>query len=471
MLSLLLCGGAGTRLWPLSRQNLPKQFYPLLDQGSLFQSVITRNLPFSDRFAVASGSEQAFLAFEQLSGQGISEKSGLLEPVGRKTAPAVTLVALSLDPQELLLVSPTDHLVLHLEQYNQAVRQAQQLAREGFLVTFGVKPSYPETGYGYLEYKGKQVVSFHEKPDAQSALRFSESGNHLWNTGIFCFSAKTFLDEMKKHAPQIFDACQTVYRAIVERNGGRTPALLEPTLAEMESIPSLSVDYAVMEKSDRIVVVPCDLGWSDLGSFDSLYQVALNSETDNAVLAGVEPLFIESRRNLVVTPGSKKIVLIDMQDTCVVDTVDALLVMKRGSGQRVTEVVQQLAAEGSSLLDEHTTVQRPWGSYTILLDTDRVKVKRLVVQSGRRISLQKHRYREEHWVCADGIGTVTLNDDLIPMERAREVHIPSGAVHRLENTGTAPLVIIETQIGTYFGEDDIIRLEDDYKRVDSAPTA
>jgi mannose-1-phosphate guanylyltransferase len=232
----------------------------------------------------------------------------------------------------------------------------------------------------------------------------------------------------------------------------------------MESIPAKSIDYAVMEKSDRVAVVPCDIGWSDLGSFDSLYPVSLDPASGNSVLTETKPLFIDSRDNLVISRGDKKIVMIDVTDTSVIDTEDALLVVKRGSGQRVKEAVDVLKAESSSLLQAHTTVMRPWGSYTVLLDTDRVKVKRLVVMPGQRISLQKHKFRQEHWVCIDGKGVVTLDDTQIDFERTVEVQVPALAVHRLQCVGDDPLVVIETQIGTYFGEDDIIRLEDDYRR-------
>lgn len=462
MITLLLCGGDGSRLWPVSRRQLPKQFLPLFDQGTLFQAVVSRNRAVSDGFMVAAGREQAFLAFEQLAARGISERKGVLEPLGRSTAPAVALAALDLPRDALMLVTPSDHLVLNFEPYQQAVGRAVQLADAGRLVTLGISPTWASTGYGYIEHDGETVLSFHEKPDSARAAAWLETGRYLWNSGIFCFRAGVFLDELEQHAPEVFKACREVHTAA--RLRAPDSALLEPTLAEMQGIPAISVDYAVMERSPRVSVVPCDIGWSDLGSFDSLYPVAYDSDQRNSVLTETAPLFIDSHSNLVISPGKKKVVLIDTTDTCVVDTEDALLVMRRGSGQRVGEAVEALEAENSPLVQSHTTVQRPWGEYTVLLDTDRVKVKRIIVSPGRRISLQKHRYREEHWVCIDGSGVVTLDGAHIPVTRTVEVHIPSGAVHRLENSGTEPLVIIETQIGSYFGEDDIIRLEDDYQR-------
>jgi len=461
MVSLILCGGSGTRLWPISRQQMPKQFYPLFDQKSLFQSVLERNASFADSYAVASNADQSFLAFEQLSRRGVADRRGLIEPVGRNTAPAIALVAFTLDPSEEILVNPSDHLIVKQEAYAKAVARARELAREGKLVTFGIEPSYAETGYGYIEHEGENVLKFREKPDAKTAAEYLSTGRYLWNAGIFCFTAGTFLDELKKFSPEIYESCARVASACKSRDGN---ALLRPSREEMESIPAKSIDYAVMEKSDRVAVVPCDIGWSDLGSFDSLYPVSLDPATGNSVLTETKPLFIDSRDNLVISRGDKKIVMIDMTDTSVVDTEDALLVVKRGSGQRVKEAVDVLKTESSCLLQAHTTVMRPWGSYTVLLDTDRVKVKRLVVNPGQRISLQKHKFRQEHWVCIDGKGVVSLDGKNIAFERTVEVQIPALGIHRLECVGKEPLVVIETQIGSYFGEDDIIRLEDDYSR-------
>jgi mannose-1-phosphate guanylyltransferase len=462
MISLILCGGSGTRLWPISRQQLPKQFYPLFDQQSLFQGVIERNLPFTDEFYVAANSDQSFLAFDQLAKRGITERKGLIEPIGRNTAPAIALVAMCVDPSEVILVNPSDHLIVKTESYRAACTRAIELAKAGRLVTFGITPSYPETGYGYIEHEGETVFSFKEKPDAPTAKAYLESGRFLWNAGIFCFTAGTFLAELARLSPDIHEACAVAFQGARSR---ANDALITPTPAEMGSIPAISVDYAVFERSDKVSVVPCDIGWNDLGSFDSLYSVSYDSDNGNSVLSESSPIFIDSKDNLVISRGEKKIVLIDMKGTSVIDTEDALLVVNRGSGQRVKEAVDLLKAESSPLLLSHMTVERPWGSYTVLLDTDRVKVKRLVVNPGQRISLQKHRFRQEHWVCIDGHGSVRLDDKDIAFERTVEVQIPALSLHRLACMGDEPLVVIETQIGTYFGEDDIIRIEDDYKRV------
>jgi mannose-1-phosphate guanylyltransferase len=440
---------------------MPKQFYPLFDQKSLFQGVIERNGLFTDNFAAAVNIDQSFLAFEQLAKNGVSGRKGLIEPIGRNTAPAIALFALTLDPSEVILVNPSDHLIVKTEAYRKAVLRAQELAQKGALVTFGIEPSYPETGYGYIEHEGETVLSFKEKPDAKTAADYLATGRYLWNAGIFCFTAGTFLSELERFSPEVYAACRNVAEKAIARNG---PNLLMPTRAEMESIPSISVDYAVLERSDRVAVIPCDIGWSDLGSFDSLYSVAYDNDAKNSVLSESDPIFIGSENNLVVSRGNKKIVMIDMENTSVIDTEDALLVVRRGSGQRVKEAVDSLKLESSPLLVAHTTVVRPWGLYTILLETDRVKVKRLVINPGHRISLQKHLHRQEHWVCVDGQGSVLLDGKSILFERTVEVHIPAQSTHRIECSGTKPLVVIETQIGTYFGEDDIIRLEDDYQR-------
>lgn len=461
MVSLILCGGSGTRLWPLSRQQLPKQFYPLFDQKSLFQGVIERNQAFTQTFLAAANIDQAFLAFDQLFRNGIKEKRGLIEPVGRNTAPAIALVAMTVEPDEVILVNPSDHLVINVSAYNDAVSRATVLAKEGKLVTFGIEPTYAETGYGYIEHQGETVLSFKEKPDTATAERYLASGNYLWNAGIFCFTARSFLAELSRLSPQVYAACKAVAAACAERSQS---TLLEPTRAEMESIPSISIDYAVFEKSDKVACIPCDIGWSDLGSFDSLYPVTYNASLGNSVISETVPLFIDSRNNLVISRGQKKTVLIDVEDLTIVDTEDALLVSRRGSGQRVKEAVDALKVDSAALLQAHTTVERPWGHYTVLHDADLFKVKRIQVQPGHRISLQKHLHRQEHWVCVEGSGVVTLEDKTIPFERSVEVTIPQGHVHRVSATGPDPLVFIETQIGTYCGEDDLIRIEDDYKR-------
>ncbi len=458
MITLILCGGSGTRLWPISRQLLPKQYYPLFDEGSLFEATVKRNAPICDSFAIAANRDQAFIALDQLKKLGFEGKNGLFEPVGRNTAPAIALIAMSLQIDEIILVTPSDHLILNEDAYKAALEQAKAFASEGKIVVFGIKPTYPETGYGYIQYHGNDVVMFKEKPDSERAKAYFESGEYLWNSGMFCFKAGAFLEELRLYAPDVYSTCLAIHKEL----GGA--ALLEPSKAQMERIPSIAVDVAVMERSKNMSVVPCDIGWNDLGSFDSLYAVAFDSSKQNAILAEDDPIFIDSSHNLILAAEKKKIVLIGIQDIAVVDTPDALLLVHRGESQKVKDAVEILRRERSPLLDSHMTVNRPWGLYTILLENDRVKVKRLTVFPGKRLSLQKHMRRQEHWVCVDGLGRVNLNGGEMLLRRNEDVFISAGDVHRLECVGEDPLVVIETQIGEYFGEDDIIRLEDDYNR-------
>lgn len=464
MTTLILCGGAGSRLWPLSRQKLPKQFYPLVHGNSLFSLAVNRNKDNTDTWCVAVNSDQDFLAFAEFKTVGITAYHAVIEPVGRNTAPAIALAALGMDREETILVIASDHIISNQNAYSSAVNKAQELAGRGKLVTFGIQPTRPETGYGYIEHHNGEVVSFREKPDTQTAERYLREGRYLWNSGMFCFKAGVFLDELKTYRTDVYDTCVRVYNAAYERSHS---LVIKPTREEMESIPSVSIDYAVMEHSKNVSVVPCDIGWSDLGSFESLKEAGIPDNNDNVISGHVNFLSLDSKNNFIFSNGNKQIVLIDIDDAMIVDTEDALLVAKHGSGQRVKEAFDELRVQYPQILLEHTTVLRPWGSYTVLLDTDRVKVKRLVVNPGHRISLQKHQFRQEHWVCVDGRGIVTIDNKEVLFERSIEVHIPSGSIHRLACNGHDPLIVIETQIGTYFGEDDIIRLEDDYLRIKS----
>ena len=337
MTNLILCGGAGTRLWPISRQSLPKQFYPLIDGKSLFEETVLRNKKTSQRYVVASNAVQMSLARKQLSNCGVTDFGCLVEPVGRNTAPAIALVCLTLPADEVVFVTPSDHRMTNEADYQRAVTRAEELARQGFLVTFGIRPSYPETGFGYIEADGEVVRSFREKPDVATAQGYCDSGRYYWNSGMFVFQAGTFLEELGKYSPDVLAACQRV-------------ATLTPTLAEMESIPSISIDYAVMEKSNKVRVVPCDPGWSDLGSFDALAEELTEGDRSNVALGSQAPIFVDSRNNLVVGSG-RKVALIDVDDLMVIDTPDALLIVRKGSGQKVKDVVTALRKEGSGLLE------------------------------------------------------------------------------------------------------------------------
>ncbi len=354
MTTIILCGGSGTRLWPLSRAAMPKQFASIVPGGSLFEGAVRRNLEFGACFIVAANAGQGTLAAAQLDGLGVKGYRALVEPVGRNTAPAIALACMMLAPDEVVLVAPSDHLVRGLPEYRDAVNRALELAKKGRLVTFGIVPTYAETGYGYIETDGESVVSFKEKPDAATAEGYLASGKYRWNSGMFCFAAGTFLAELQKHAPDVHAACIRAYASASCKNP------LRPTAADMAAIPSVSVDFAVMEKSTRVACVPCPpaMGWSDLGSYDALYdelsgaQAADGAEAPcgGSVSIGVpEPVLVQAAGNLVVSSG-KRVVLVDVSDLIIVDTPDALLVARRGSTQKVKDAVDALRTVDPGLL-------------------------------------------------------------------------------------------------------------------------
>jgi mannose-1-phosphate guanylyltransferase len=472
VINVLLSGGSGTRLWPLSRAMLPKQFVRLFDGRSLFQETVLRNASLCTQTIVVSNTNQYFLVVDQLSDLSISSSFAssmgfLLEPVGRNTAPAIALACLLLDPDEVVLVTPSDHRVLDELAYHDAVLQAEAFASEGDLVTFGVLPRYAETGFGYIEANGDRVCSFREKPDVETAQRYLAQGNYFWNAGLFCFQAGAFLAELGVHAPAMLAACRDALAAspIAERG------VVKIDREAMLAIPAESVDYAVMERSARVRVVPCEMGWSDLGSFDALNDElraeAMTSSHDNAVLArhadAPAPICVDARGNFVVT-RDRQVALIDVDDLLVVDTMDALLISKKGSAQKVREVVTQVKARSPELTEVHHLVHRPWGTYEVLMTAEGYKVKRIVVKPGGRLSLQKHHQRNEHWVVVSGAATVTVDGVRSTLSANESTYIKMGYSHRLENDGADELVMIEVQVGAYVGEDDIVRLEDVYGR-------
>jgi mannose-1-phosphate guanylyltransferase len=457
MKTVILCGGSGTRLWPLSRTLFPKQFYPLFKGHSLFQRTIERNLAHTSEFIIVVNQEQYFMAEDQFRELKTSLPARfILEPEGRNTAPAIALAALAVDSNDVMLVVPSDHLIQNETAYQATVTRARIHSLENQLVTFGIKPTHAETGYGYIEAHGEEVVSFREKPDAQTAQTYLASGKHFWNSGMFCFQAQTYLKALATHAPKMHEACVTAWNA----SGHTNPARIDAAL--MRAIPADSIDYAVMEKSRETKVIPTDMGWSDLGSFDSLYD-ALPHDTDGNA-HDPQTLHLNSHRNLVVA-DKRFVATIDVDDLVIVDSPDALLITRRGSAQKVKEVVATLKERKPELTHIHTTAHRPWGSYTILEDAPNFKVKRIVVKPGARLSLQKHAHRSEHWIVVDGRAFVTVGEKTFPLERNESTYIPKGEIHRLDNRESEDLILIEAQVGSYLGEDDIVRLVDDYKRI------
>jgi mannose-1-phosphate guanylyltransferase len=464
MINLLLCGGSGTRLWPLSRTLLPKQFVKLFNDKSLFQKTVERNIKLGQSIYIISNTEQYFLAKDQLHELKLDDANYLLESAARNTAPAIALACMTLDEDDLVFVTPSDHLIKNEAAYAVAVQQAKDLAQQGNLVTFGIKPTYPETGFGYIEAKGNDVLSFKEKPAQATAEQYIKAGNYYWNSGMFCFKAGVFLQELSVHAPALYTACQEAHLQMInEDHIHRVP------FEQMIQIPEESIDYAVMEKSDKIKVVAADMDWSDLGSFDSLYDELEKDEQGNAIIRrGEEDLPIvnvDSKNNLILT-RNHAIATIDVEDLIIIDTTDSLLIAKRGSSQKVKSVVAQLKKQQPVLCDVHRLAYRPWGSYEVLLNTDKYKIKRIIVAPGKKLSLQKHFHRSEHWVVVSGTAEVTNGDQIITVRPNESTYIPMGTVHRLENKGKIDLVMIEVQVGEYTGEDDIVRIEDCYGRCD-----
>lgn len=464
MKTVLLAGGKGTRLWPLSRELMPKQFVRFLDDESLFQKTVERALLFSkpNEIFVVTNREYRFRVLDDLreAGVEIPEDNILLEPVGKNTLPAIVWAALKIEEKfgpSIVAVLPSDHLIETGEAYETAFKNAERLA-ERFLVTFGIKPTRPHTGYGYIKpgerieedgrLLGYRVDEFKEKPVLETAKRYAESG-YYWNSGMFAFSTSLFLEEVEKHAPEILEAFES--SSSIEE--------------AYEKAPEISIDYGVMEKTDKAAVVPLNVKWSDLGSFDAIYEVLEKDDDGNAIrIRGKNGYHIgvNSKNNLIMT--ERLTATVGVSDLVIVDTGDALLVAHRGETQKVKEVYKALKEMNDERAIVHRTAYRPWGSYTVLEEGDRYKTKRLTVLPGKRLSVQMHYHRSEHWVVVRGTARVLVGDKELLLRPGESTFIPAGVKHRLENPGKVVLEVIETQIGEYLGEDDIVRFQDDFGR-------
>ncbi|HIQ46419.1 MAG TPA: mannose-1-phosphate guanylyltransferase/mannose-6-phosphate isomerase [Sulfurovum sp.] len=456
MTNIILCGGSGTRLWPISRTLMPKQFVKLFDNKSLFQLTVQRNETLCDQQFIISNAEQYFLAVDQLEELQAKDNKFLLEPIGRNTAPAIALACLALDSEEIVLVSSSDHLIKNQQNYEEIVTKARKLAEDDNLVTFGITAEYPETAYGYIEAEGIEVKAFHEKPDIRTAQNYIDAGNFYWNSGIFCFKARVFLEELQKYSPNIYKHAKNAF------NNAKNDGVIRISHENMISIPEDSIDYAVMEKSTKVKVLVSDIDWSDLGSFDALdkeFEKDENGNTRNDNLIAVE-----SKNNFVYAK-ERLVSLVNINDLIVVDTADALLISKKGDSQKIKDIVKELKGRESDLHHIHLTTHRPWGTYTVLENMPGYKIKRIVVKPGKRLSLQKHYHRNEHWIVVSGTATVTVGEEMRLIRPNESTYIKMGEVHRLENQGKIDVVLIEAQVGEYTDEDDIVRLEDDYIRM------
>jgi len=431
----------------------------MFDEKSLFQLTLSRNKKVCNKSLIVSNSEQYFLALEQIEELNCKDYQFLLEPIARNTAPAIALACMELDYDSVVLVTPSDHLIKNEQNYKIAVEKAKELAEDGFLVTYGIEPTYPETGFGYIEAKGSDVLAFYEKPDLETAKVYIQKNSiseYLWNSGIFCFKAGVFLDELKKYATDIYNASKDAFE-----NSKNIKDIIKIDYEDMLNIPEDSIDYAVMEKSKKVKVVKSNFEWSDLGSFDALYKELPKDDNKNTINSNL--IAIDSKNNLVLG-NYRKIATVDIEDLIIVDTPDALLISKKGSSQKVKKVVAEIKKD-TVLHNSHLTVHRPWGRYTILEQNHKYKIKRIVVKPGKKLSLQKHYHRSEHWVVVEGTALVTIGKEEKLVRVNESTYIPIGVKHRLENPGKVDVVLIEAQVGEYLEEDDIVRIKDDYERV------
>ena len=469
-----MAGGSGTRLWPLSRAGFPKQFLTLAGDDSLFQQAVSRlnGLAASDIAVqaplIVGNAEHRFLALEQLREKGVDPAAVILEPVGRNTAPALTLAALAAsesgtDP--VLVVSPADQTVVDGAAFTQALQRAVRGAADGAIVILGVTPTAPETGYGYIRSEPgdslPRVAQFVEKPDAATAARYLAEGGYTWNSGMFVLRASTWLKALEQFRPDILAATRAAWT-------GRTPdaRFIRPTREAFLAVPSESVDYAVMEhcpgSAFDIRVVPLDAGWNDLGAWDAVWQVAAKDDAGNS---GVGDVMFEDSRNTLVHATGRLVTAVGLSDVVIVETADAVLVADRERSQDVKKLVTRLDKGSRTEHSLHRKVHRPWGWYDSIDSGARFQVKRIMVKPGASLSLQMHHHRAEHWIVVQGTAEVTCGERVMILTENQSTYIPLGETHRLANPGKLPLEIIEVQSGSYLGEDDIVRFEDTYGRI------
>ena len=462
---VILSGGSGTRLWPLSRKLYPKQFLSLVNETTLFQDTILRLPDEVSSPLIICNEEHRFIVAEQLQQINSNNKGIVLEPVGKNTAPAIALASLKLlnkknDP--ILLVLSADHIIENNLEFHRSIKIANKLAEQGKMVALGIKPNKPEIGYGYIEVANEEnneysnIISFTEKPNLEVAEKYLDSGKYYWNSGIFMFRASVYLDELKKYEPKIYDICKKSFK--------KAPKDLDFIRLDNNKFfqcPDKSIDYAVMEQTNVGVVVPFNDNWSDVGSWNSLWESKTKDCNDNAIEGDV---LISKVKNSYIHSSHRLLVINDLSELVIIDTQDALLVSSRRSAQDIKNIVQKLKDDNRSEVDNHRKVFRPWGHYDSLESGQGFQVKRIFVNPGAKLSLQKHSKRAEHWVVIKGTASVTCGEKVFKLQVSQSTYIPKGEIHRLENKEKETLEIIEIQTGNYLGEDDIIRIEDDYHR-------
>ena len=480
--AVILAGGSGTRLWPLSRMQLPKQFLRIQGEKTLLDETVHRLAPLIEQkdVIVVTGEEHAMgEAYNSLKSY-----QTILEPMGRNTAPAIAAAAACLQQQSapdedpIMVVLPADHIIKEQEAFQQALQQAIEEAKRGHLVTFGIEPTRADTGFGYIKAVqpenrqngdrsgliARDVIEFTEKPDQEVANGYLQTGNYYWNSGMFVWRASTILNEITSHIPELHQVIESMRAEWIAAANSQNPVFDRCKLpSEMWSdAPNISIDYGVLEKSDKVKLIPCDIGWSDVGSWDAVHEISIQDGDNNAlqgrvIAKGCDNTLIHSNQRLVAAVGVK--------DLCVVETPDAVLITNRGESQRVREIVDELKQDKEAQEHLfHCTVNRPWGSYTVLEERSGFKMKRITVNPGASLSLQRHQHRSEHWVVVSGTATVTRNEQVETVSKNQSTYIPIGMKHRLENAGKIPLEIIEVQVGEYLGEDDIERFGDAYGR-------
>jgi mannose-1-phosphate guanylyltransferase / mannose-6-phosphate isomerase len=468
LISVVLSGGAGTRLWPASRESHPKPFMKLEDGETLIEKVYARAKAFGSEVLTVTNRDYYFMSRDVQERVGVAGKF-LLEPYSRNTAPAIALAAKYVQATQcndaVLLVLAADNLIADQTAFASSVAKAVKLAHEGYLVTFGIVPTAPETGYGYIEQGeplevGNRVNRFIEKPDLETSKDYVASGNYLWNSGMFCFKAGVFLEELSKTASEVAMAVDGCWRAMQPLSN---PSIVEISAELFKNVPDISIDYAVMEKSDKVAVVPGSFGWNDIGSWTAIKDLVQSDDAGNRALG--EAIFVDTQ-NTFVQSEDRLVATVGVRDLMIIDTPDALLVAHPAKAQDVKRVVAQLKAANHEAFQLHRTVARPWGTYTVLEEGNGFKIKRIEVKAGASLSLQMHHHRSEHWVVVNGTAKITNGDNEILIKANESTYIPAGQKHRLQNPGITPCVMIEVQCGSYLGEDDIFRFEDSYGRSD-----